>query len=94
MRGPNVYVVFKPKKNFRELQIHQISKFFLNFGTCQNHSILDKSVSAIFPKNFGFNFICVLMFFQIYAMTSVYQNPKIYVNIHYFANRGHKFLPY
>ena len=90
MRGPNIHVVFSPKKNFQELQLHQI----LNKGTCQDHRILNKSVSANFQKKIGFNFICVLVFFQKYAITSVHKNPKIYVNIHYFANRGHTFLPY
>ena len=66
--------------------------FSLNFGTCLDHSILDKNVSVIFKKIFDFNFICVLVFFQKYSMTSVYKNPKIYVNIHYFANRGHNLL--
>ena len=29
-----------------------------------------------------------------YAMTSVNKNPKIYVNTHYFANRGSSFISY
>ena len=46
MRGPNIHVVFSPKKNFQELQLHQI----LNKGPCQDHRILNKSVSANFQK--------------------------------------------
>ena len=94
MRGTNIYVLFSPKKNFHELQLHQTLIFSLNFSTCHDHSILDKSVSAILQKICGFNFICVLVFFQKYAMTSVHKNRKIYVNIHYFANRRYAFLPY
>ena len=37
------------------------------------NSILNKSAGD-FQKKFGFNFICVLVFFQKYTMTSV---PKI-----------------
>ena len=28
MRRPNIHVVFSPKKNFEELQLHQKFKFF------------------------------------------------------------------
>ena len=95
MHWPNIHVVFSPEKNFQELQLRQALIYFsLNFGTCQDHNILDKSVSAIFQKMFGFNSICVLVFFLKYAMTSVLKNPKVYVNTHYFVNRGHTFLPY
>ena len=31
-------------------------------------------------------------FFKKCAVTSVHKNPKIYVNIRYFANRGHFFF--
>ena len=97
---PNSHVVFSPKNNFQELQHHQILIFFYEFWQmCQDHikSILDKSVSAILKKILGFNFICVLaffFFFQKYAMTSADKSPKIYVNIHYLANRGRIFLRY
>ena len=94
MRGTNIYVLFSPKKTFHELQFHQTLIFSLDFSTCPDNSILDKSVSAILQKVFGFNFICVLEFFQKYSMSSVQKNPKIYFNIHYFANRGHTSLPY
>ena len=60
MRGPNIQVVFSPKKNSEELQLHQTLKLFSEF--CP--SILDKSVPAIFLKSFGFNFVCVLVFFK------------------------------
>ena len=56
------------------------------------HSILDKRVSAILQKSFGFNFICILVFFQNYPVTSVEKNPKIYVKIYYFTNRRHTFI--
>ena len=42
----NIYVVFGPKKNFQELQLHQTLIFFSEFW--QDHNILVKSVSAIF----------------------------------------------
>ena len=91
MHGPNSHVVFSPKKSFQEFQLHQ-TYLSLDFGTCQDHSILDKSISAIFNKIFSFNF--VLVFFQKYDMTSVHKNPKISVNIYYFTNRRHNFLRY
>ena len=48
-----------------------------------------------YPRSiFCFNFICVLVFFQKCAMTSVHKDPKISANNHYFANRGHTFVPY
>ena len=72
MRVPNGHVVFSPKNNFQELQLHQTSIFFWNFGTCQDHRILEKTISAIFKKIFCFNFICILMFFQKYTMSSVF----------------------
>ena len=61
MHVPNSHVVFSPENNFHKLQIHQT----LSFAACQDHSILDKSVSAIFLKNFGFNFTCVMFFSKI-----------------------------
>ena len=94
MRVPNSPVVFSPKNNLKLEQLHQTLIFSLNFGRCQDHSILDKSMSAIFKKIFGFNFICVFVFSQKYAMTRAHKNPKIYVNTHYFANRGQTFLCY
>ena len=54
MHGPNSHVVVNPKKNFQELQLHQTLKLFSEFGICQDHSILDKSVSAIFKKKIWF----------------------------------------
>ena len=64
-------------------------------GSFPDTVILDKSVSAIFKNIFGFNFICVLVYFKKCVMTSVHKNPRIYViNIHYFANRRHTFLHY
>ena len=63
--GPNIQVVFSSKNNFQELQLHKILIYFsLNFDTCQDHSIPDKSMSAIFQEMFGFNFICLLLFFS------------------------------
>ena len=88
MRVPNSHVAFSPKNNFQELQLHQTLNISLNFGTCEDHSILDKSVSVILKIKFGFNFIYILVFFQKYAITSIHKNPEIYVNIYYFANRG------
>ena len=62
-------------KNFKLLsEITFESDFALNFVTCQDRSTLGKSVSTIFKKTFSFNFICVLVFFQKYATTSVYKN--------------------
>ena len=54
-----------------------------------NIKIIAFSTKAYPRSIFGFNFICVLVFFQKYAMTSVHKDPKISVNNHYFANRGH-----
>ena len=31
MRRPNIHVVFSPKKNFEELQLHQKFKFLFEF---------------------------------------------------------------
>ena len=86
IRGPKSHLVYSPKKNFQELQFHQ---HCFAFRTFQDHSILEEIVSAIFKKGFSFNFICVPVIFQKYAMTSIHENPKIFVNIHYFTNRGH-----
>ena len=94
MRVPNSHVLFSPKNKFQELQLHQTLMFFSEFWQCQDHSVPDKSVSAIFKKLFDFNFISIFVYFQKYAMTSAHKNPKIYVNIHYFANCGHTFLRY
>ena len=62
MGGPNSHVVFNPKKNIQELQLHQKLMLFSEFE--QDHSILDISVSAIFKKIFGFNFGYVLVLFS------------------------------
>ena len=77
MRASNSHVVFSSKNNFQELQFHQTLSFFLNFGTCQDHSILSKSCPRL-SKNVGFNFICVLVFFEKYARTSVLKNLHYY----------------
>ena len=63
MRWPNIHVVFSPKRNFQVPTSPNIN-IFPNFGTYQDHSILEKIVSAIFQKKFGFNFICVLVIFS------------------------------
>ena len=51
MRGPNIDVVFSPKKTFQDSNFTKLKHFSLNFSTYQDHNILDKSVSAIFQKN-------------------------------------------
>ena len=59
------------KRTLRSSNFTKYQHFSLNFGTCQDHSILDKSVSAIFQKKLVLIFICALVFFQKYAMTGV-----------------------
>ena len=93
-RGPKCHVVFSPKKNCHELQLHQNINTFPWILAHGKIIAFSNSVSAIFEKDFGFNLISVLVFFQKYAMTSVHKNPKICVNIHYFTTRGHSFLLY
>ena len=91
MRGPNIQVVFQsPQKNFQELfQLHQT----LILAHVTIIAFSTKMCPGFYKKVFAFNFICVLVFFQKYAMTSVHKNPKIYVNVHCFRNRGNTFLP-
>ena len=52
--------------------------------------IVTKSVPAILVLIL-FDFF---VFFQKYAMISIHKDLKILVNIHYFENRSHTFLPY
>ena len=54
--------------------------------------VFSRKVCPRFSKNFGFNFICVLVFFQKYAMTRAHKSPKIYINFHYLAHHGHTHL--
>ena len=77
MRGANSHTDFIPRNSYQELQLDQTIIFLSEFCHTLNHSILDKRVSTIFKKMFGFNSICLLLFFQKYAMTSVHKNPKI-----------------
>ena len=49
MCGPKIDVVYNPKKEFQELQLHRTLIFL---STCQDYSTLDKSVLAIFEKVF------------------------------------------
>ena len=81
------------KRTFRSSNFPKHWYFPLNFGTCQDHSILDKIVPTIFKKKLVL-VLFVFWCFQKYTMTSIHKNPKIYVNIHYFTNCRQNFLHY
>ena len=81
------------KRTFRSSNFPKHWYFPLNFGTCQDHSILDKTVPTIFKKKLVL-VLFVFWCFQKYTMTSIHKNPKIYVNIHYFTNCRQNFLHY
>ena len=96
MRVPSSHVVFSPKNNFQEPQLHQTLIFFSEFWH-MSRSQHSRQKCLIFKDNFqrfsrpqfskkifGFDFIYALVFFQKYAMTSTHKSPKIYVNIDYY----------
>ena len=94
MGRPNSHVIFSPKKNFMELQLHLTLIHFSEFWYKPRSQHSQQVCPRFSKKTFGFDFICGLVFFQKYAMTSVQKNPKNCVNIHYFTNRRPTFLCY
>ena len=94
MRARNAHVVFNPINNFQELQFSQTLIFFSEVWHVKIIAVSTKVCPQFSKRNLvlmSFVFYC---FFQKYAMTSVHKNPEIYVNIHYFPNGEHTFLPY
>ena len=63
MCEPKSHVDYRPKKNFQELQLHQ-ALIFLSEYLLKIIAFSTKVCLQFFKKSFGFNFICVLVFFQ------------------------------
>ena len=82
MRGPNIHVVFSPKKNFQGLQLHQTFIFFSEFWRNVKIIAFSTKVCPRFSKIFLVYLLFVLVFFQKYSLTSVHKNPNIYANNH------------
>ena len=74
MHRPNRQVVFIPPKNFQELRLHQTLILFSEFW--HTSIVFSQKYVCDFQTNFCFNFICVLVFFQKYAMTSIQEILK------------------
>ena len=64
MRGPDNHVVFSPKKNFQELQLHQTPIFFSEFWHMSRSKYSQQKGVRDFQKDFWFQFYLCFSFFS------------------------------
>ena len=73
--GPNIYVVFNPRKNFQELQLDQTLMFFSEFW-CMSRSQHSRQKSVRdFPKKCCFLFYLCFSVFPKLSYDCVAKNP-------------------